>query len=69
VHKNEESDGMLRQEGVVIEQLQSYLTEMNEVITSQQKQFDEKIRRLSAGATMEVENLLAKLGEAQREKN
>ena len=69
MHQNEESDGMLRQEGVVIEQLQSYLTEMNEVITSQQKQFDEKIRRLSAGATMEVENLLAKLGEAQREKN
>jgi len=69
VHQKEESDGLLKRQEVVIEQLHSALTEMNEVINSQEKRFDEEIRRISAEATQEVENLRAQLGDAQREKN
>ena len=69
VHQKEESDALLKREGIVIEQLHTALTEMNEFINSQKKQFDEEIRRLSAEATQDVENLRAQLGEAQREKN
>lgn len=34
VHQKEESDGLMKRQEVVIEQLHSALTEMNEVITS-----------------------------------
>ena len=34
MHQREESDGLLKRQEVVIEQLHSALTEMNEVITA-----------------------------------